>query len=139
VPPWLRSLNALRLGEDVRASLAALRPVLDDLVDALERQQRAMAALVTGLAAPIASTPRLLRSRRRRRRILRGRQRRVARVPAQTPLELGHASLQPLIRLDQPLVRLDQRVELKQQPDSRRAITIQDRLRLGTLHTTQVR
>jgi hypothetical protein len=113
--------------------------MLDDLVYPFEREQPSVPALMPGLAAPRPTGARPTWPRRRRGRILRGRQRRVARTPAQPPLELGHASLQPLIRLDQPLVRLDQRVELKQQPDSRRAITIQDRLRLGTLHTTQVR
>jgi hypothetical protein len=101
VPRSLSSINALPLGEDVRTGRTPLRPVLDDLVDPLSWKQRPMAALVPKLAAPLASTRRPLRPRRRRRRVLRGRQRRVSRVPTQPPLELGHPSLQPPICLHQ--------------------------------------
>ena len=43
-------VETLALAEDMRAGLTALRPVLDDLVDALERKQRPACALVPGLA-----------------------------------------------------------------------------------------
>lgn len=44
-------VHPLVLPEDMRAGLAALRPVLDDLIDALERKQRPVPAFVPGLAA----------------------------------------------------------------------------------------
>jgi hypothetical protein len=46
-------VDALVLREDMRAGVAALWPVLDNLIDALERKQRPAAALVPGLAAPL--------------------------------------------------------------------------------------
>src|ERR671919_1969168 len=99
VPPWLRSLDQLPLSEDVRTRAATLGPVLDDLVDVLERQQRAMAALVPGLAATLAARAWLAWPRRRRGRILRGRQRRVARAAIEPLLKLADASLEPPVRL----------------------------------------
>ena len=111
--------------------------MLDDLVDPLGRKQPPVPALMPVLPAPLPTRPLPARTWRRRRRILRRRQRRVPRTPVQTTLELGHPSLEALVRLDQPLVRLDQLIEPKQQPDSRLTITIQDRLRLSPLHTTR--
>jgi hypothetical protein len=90
-------VDALVLAEDVRAGLTALRPVFDQLVDALERQQRPVCALVSRLAAPPAARGWLPRPRRRRRRVLRGRKRGVARAPAQLLFELLDAGLETLV------------------------------------------
>src|SRR5262249_10095511 len=117
------------------------RPVLDELVDLLRWKQAPVPALVAGLAAALASTRRLLRSRRRRPRVLRRRQRRVPGTPVQTTLELGHPSLEPFIRLNQTPVRIHPRVpthqpvEPQQQSDSPLAIAIEDRLHLNPPHT----
>jgi hypothetical protein len=101
--------------------------MLDDFVDLLGRKQPPVPTLMTGLTT--TPPPRALpaRTRRRRRRILRRRQRRVPRAPVQPPLELGYASLEPL-------VRLDQLTQPQQQRDSRLTITIKDRLSLSPLH-----
>ena len=139
VPRRLRRLDQLPLGEQARAGLAAPGPLLDDLIDLLGRKQPAVPALVPGLAAPLATRPPPARPRRRPRWVLRRRQRRVPRTPAQPPLQLGHPSLEPFIRLHQPLVRLDQLVQPKQQSDSRRTITVENRLRLCPLHPTKLR
>jgi hypothetical protein len=64
--------------------------------------------------------------------MLRRRQRRVARAAAQPPLELGHPRLEPLIRLDQL-------ADPQEQRDRRLPVAIEDRLRLGPLHTPRVR
>ena len=130
VPPRLRGVDELRLAEHVRARPAALGPMLDDLVDLLGRKQPSVLALMPGLATPPSTRPLPARPRRRRRRILRRRQRRVPRTPVQPPLELSHASLEPLIRLDQL-------AQPQQQHDSRLTITIKDRLGLSPLHTTR--
>ena len=130
---WCRDGSAAstrsRSSEQVRARPAALRPMLDDLVDLLERKQPPMPALMPRLATTSPTRPLPARTRRRRRRILRRRQRRVPRTPVQPPLELGHPSLEPL-------VRLHQLAHPQQQRDSRLTITIKDRLRLSPLHTT---
>ena len=66
VPPRLRRLDQLGLGEHVRARPAALRPMLDDLVDPLGRKQPPVPALVPGLTTtlldptpshPVAAAP----------------------------------------------------------------------------------
>ncbi len=44
-------VHALGRAEDARAGVAALRPVLDDLVHLLKRKQRSVRALMPGLAA----------------------------------------------------------------------------------------
>src|SRR5215211_6742964 len=79
---------APRLREAVPA-LAALRPVVDRLVDRLDRCQPAPAPRMARLAplrSPQATRPLALR---RPRRILARRQRRVPRVAFQAALELG--------------------------------------------------
>ena len=128
VPPRLRRVHQVRRAEHVRARPAAHGPMLDYLVDLLGRKQPPVPALMPGLTAPPPTRPLPARTRRRRRRILRRRQRRVPRTPAQPPLELGHPSLEPL-------VRLDQLTHPKQQQDRRLPITIKDRLGLHPLHT----
>src|SRR6266511_3711015 len=132
-------VDTIRLGELVRTRPAPVGPMLDDLVDLFGREQPPVPALVSVLPAPLAARPLPAWTWRRRRRILRRRQRRVPRTPIQPTLELGHPSLEALVRIDQPLVRLDQLVKPKQQTDRRLTITIQDRLRLGPLHPRQLR
>ena len=96
-----RRVDLLLGSEGSRARLAALRPVVDDHVQPLGRQQPSVAALVSGLAAAASARSRLLRARRRRQRILRGRQRRVMRAAVEPPLQLRDAGLEPPVRLDQ--------------------------------------
>jgi hypothetical protein len=122
-------LDTLQALERVRARAAALGPVLDDLVDQLGWEQPSVPTLVTWLAATSPTRALPARPRRRRGRILRGRQRRVARAAVQPPLELGHPRLEPL-------VCLEQLTHAQQQRDSRLTVTIEDRLGLGSLHTT---
>ncbi len=132
-------IDALAFGERARARSAAVGPMLDDLVDPLGRKQPPLPALVPVLPAPLPARPLPTRTIRSRRGILRRRKRRVPRTPVQTTLQLGNASLQPLIRRDQTLVRLDQLAEPQQQPNSRLTIAIEDRLRLRPLHPSQLR
>src|SRR5271155_805105 len=126
----LAGINTLRQLEHVRAGLAPLRPMLDNLVDLLRRQQPPMLTLMPRL--PATRTTRTLpsRPRRRRRRILRRRQRRVPRAPVQTPLKLTHPRLKPP-------VRLHQLTQPQQEQDRRLTVTIKDRLSLNPLHTTK--
>ena len=104
--------------------------MIDDLVDLLGRKQLPVPAFMPWLTASTPTRPLPARTRRRRRRVLRRRQRRVPRASIQPPLELGHPSLEPL-------VRLDQLAQPQQQRDSRLAITVKDRLSLGPLHTSR--
>src|SRR5438128_11079335 len=138
-PGRLGRIDTIRVGELVRTRPAPAGPMLDDLVDLPGRKQPPVPAFVSVLPAPLAARPLPARTWRRRRRILRRRQRRVPRTPIQPPLELGHPSLEALVRIDQPLVRLDQLVQPKQQADRRLTITIQDRLGLAPLHPGQLR
>ena len=103
--------------------------MINKLVNLPGRQQPTMLALMPRLAAATPTRPLPARTWRRRRRILRRRQRRVPRAPVQPPLKLAHPSLEPL-------VRLDQLTDPQQQRDSRLTITIKDRLSLNPLHTT---
>src|SRR6266511_2352437 len=132
VPPRLRGVDQLLPVEHTRARAAPPRPMLDDLVHPLGRKQASVPPFVTGLAAARPAGSRPGRSRRRRRRVLRRRQRRVPRAPLQPPLELCHPSLEPL-------VRLDQLADPNQQRDRRLPVAVEDRLRLGPLHRTQLR
>ena len=104
--------------------------MVNDVIDLLGWKQPSVPALMPGLAAPPPTRPLPARTRRRRRRILRGRQRRVPRTPVQPPLELGYPSLETL-------VRLDQLADPQQQRDSRLTITIKDRLSLSPLHSSR--
>ena len=132
VSPRLRRVDQLLLGEHTRARATPRGPMLDHLVDLLGREQPSVPAFVSGLAAALAAGARPTRPRRCRGRILRGRQRRVARTAAQPPLELRHPRLEPLIRLNQL-------ADPQKQRDRRLPIAIEDRLRLGPLHATQLR
>jgi hypothetical protein len=54
-PTRLDGIDALCLGELVRARPAPLGPMLDELVDPVGRKQPPIPALVTGLSAPLAA------------------------------------------------------------------------------------
>src|SRR5450756_59027 len=125
-------LDALLLLKGPRARAAALGPVLDELIDALERKQGTASALVAGLGAPLSARAWPARSRRCRGRVGRGWQRGVARASAQTLLELCDAGLQPA-------VRLDQLIDSHQQGERRLPVAVEYRLRLGTFHSARVR
>jgi hypothetical protein len=120
VPPRLRGVDQLLPIEHVCARAAQPRPMLDDLLHPLMREQPSVPALVPGLPAARPAGTRPARPRRRRRRILRRRQRRVPRAPLQPPLKLSHPRLEPL-------VRLDQLADSEQQRDRRLPITVEDR------------
>ena len=128
VQPRLSRVDVLWLAEQVRARPAPLGPMLDHLVDLLGRKQPSVPALMPGLTTACPTRPLPARTRRRRRRILGRRKRRVPRTPVQPPLELGHPSLEPP-------VRLDQLAHPHQQRDSRLTIAIKDRLGISPLHT----
>ena len=130
VAPRLHGVDQLLRAEHVRARLAPLGPMIDELVDPLRRKQPPVLALMPGLAAPPPTRSLPARPRRRRRRVLRRRKRRVPRTPVQPPLELGYPSLETL-------VRLDQLADPQQQRDSRLTITIKDRLSLSPLHSSR--
>ena len=100
VTPRLHDVDQLLRAEHVRARPAALGPMLDHLVDLLGRKQPPVLALMPGLAAPPPTRPLRARTRRRRRSVLRGRQRRVPRTPVQPPLKLRNPCLESLVRLD---------------------------------------
>jgi len=99
VPGWLTGINTLRPGEHPRAALAPFGPILDKFVDLLQRQQPPMLTLMPWLPTTAPTRPLPARPRRRRRRILRRPQRRVARAPVQTPHKLTHPRLKPPVRL----------------------------------------
>src|SRR4030095_5347908 len=93
----------------MRASLAALRPVLDNLIDALERKQRPVLALVPGLAAALPAPAR----------------------PAWPGAGRGGVLGPP--------VGLDHLADPHQQRDRRLPVAVEDRLCLRPLHTSSVR
>jgi hypothetical protein len=130
--------DPLVLGEHVTA-VAAIRPMIDDLVDRPRRQQRAALALMPRLAALPAPRRILAAPGRRARRIDARRLRRVARAAVQPPLQLRD----PLIltgnpgrqALDLRLQTLVLRRQRQQHRDDRVTALLVDRLRLGALHT----
>ncbi len=124
--------SGLALAEDARARLAALRPMLDQLVHLLEWEQRPVAARMPGLAAGLSARGWFLRARRRGGRILRGRQRGVLGVALEALLELGDAGLEPP-------VCLDQLAHPQQEGDRQLPLAVENRLRLGTLHARPIR
>jgi hypothetical protein len=85
---------------------------------------------VSGLAAPLPAGRRLTWSRRCRGRIVQGRKRRLTRAAIEPPLQLGDAGVQPP-------VRLDQLTDPHQQGDRPLPVAVEDRLRLGPLHTPE--
>src|SRR5712691_1349148 len=104
--------------------------MLDHLVDLLGWKQPPVPALMPGLTTTPPTRALPTRTRRRRRRVLGRRKRRVPRTPVQPPLELGHPSLEAL-------VRLDQLAHPQQQRDSRLTIAINDLLGFGPLHSSR--
>ena len=128
----LTSRDPFRLA-DHAAAAAPVGPMLDDLVDALERLEPAAVAGMTRLPARL-SPRRLLLSLRRPRRILARRQRRVPRAPVQPPLELLHPSRQ--LR-DLRVLGSDPLRQRHKHRDNRVATLLVDRLRLSPLHTTK--
>ncbi len=135
VTPRLDRVHPLWQSKHERARPAALGPMLDHLIHLLRPDKPPVPALMPLLATALALRPLPARPFGSRRRILRRRQRRVPRTPVQPTLELGNPTLEPLVHLHQTLVRCDQIIQPKQQPDSRLAITIQDRPRLSPVHT----
>src|SRR5450756_1394223 len=123
--------RALRRAEDVAAA-AASGPVVYELVERLYRCQPTTASRMARLGAGSPARGRLMRSRWCRGRILRGRQRGVARVSLEALLELCDAGLQPS-------VRLDQLIDSHQQGERRLPVAVENRLRLGTFHSARVR
>jgi hypothetical protein len=110
------------------AAAAPNGPVLDQLVELLERKQPPVPAFASGLAAAPAPARRRPRPRRRRGRILRRRQRGVTRGTTQPLLKLADPSLEPP-------VRHDQLVHPQKQSDRCLPLTVENRLSLGPLHT----
>src|SRR3954454_23744441 len=134
-PPRLGSIGALALGERVRARSTAVGPMLNDRVNLLGWKQPPVVALVPVLPTSLPARPLVARTTWSRRRILRRRKRRVPRTPVQPTLELDNPSLEPFVRLDQTLGRIHQFVQSQQQSNRCLAIAIEDRLRLGRLHS----
>src|SRR5450756_1694202 len=88
----LPARRALRRAEHVAAA-ATTRPVLDELVERRDRRQMTTASRMARLGTALAPRRSSLPALRRGRRILAGRQRGVARVAVQAPLQLGDALL----------------------------------------------
>src|SRR5450759_4833373 len=132
----------LRLAEAVAAG-AALGPVLDELVERRDRRQMTTASRMAGLGTASAPRGRSLVALRRGRRILAGRQRGVARVAVQAPLQLGDA----LSLLGDALSQVRDlapeqsvlRRELQEHSDDRLTSLLIDRLSLGAFHAQRVR
>src|SRR5439155_21511511 len=77
VPPRQRRIDTLPPIERARARLAPTGPMLDDLVDPLERKQPPMPALMPGPTASPPTRPLPARTRRRPRWVRPRRKRRV--------------------------------------------------------------
>src|SRR5450759_1203719 len=92
---------ALRRAEDM-AVAAATGPVVDQLVERLDRRQATTASRMARLGASLAPRRSSSPARRRSGRILAGRRRGVAGVAVQAPLELGDA----LVLLGEALAQL---------------------------------
>src|SRR5450759_5084997 len=87
----------LCLAESVAAG-AALGPVVDQLIDRLDRPQRTTASRMARLGAGPPARGRLTRPRWRRGWILAGGQRGVARVSVAAVFKVGNADLKPPVR-----------------------------------------
>jgi hypothetical protein len=69
-PRWLGGIDALVFGENTRARAAAVRPMLNELLDPLGQKQPSVSALVPVLPASLPTRPLAARTTRSRRRIL---------------------------------------------------------------------
>ena len=131
-----------RFAEAVAAG-AVRGPVLNLLVDGLQRRQLTAVACVARLGAAPAPRGRSLPALRRGRWILAGGQRGVARVAVEAPLQLGDA----LLLLGEAFAQLgdlspEQRVlggELEEHSDDRLTSLLIDRLGLGAFHGQKLR
>ena len=124
--------DPLRLAKHVPAATPR-GPVLDHLIDRPRRQQRSPMTLMPRLATLRAPRPALAAPRRCARRVLTGRQRRVARVAAQPALKLADPLFLPGDPLGQPL---DLLVHPQQHRHDHLAALVVDRLRLGAFHAS---
>jgi hypothetical protein len=124
--------DTIALAEHVPAR-APLRPMLDHVVDPPRRQQRPPMTLMPRLPTLRSPRPILAAPRRRPRRILARRQRRIARVSPQPPLQLSD----PLLLLTNPFGQtLDLLVHPQQHRDHDLTALVVDRLRLGAFHAS---
>jgi hypothetical protein len=128
----LAGRNPLRLAEYVTAA-TPLGPMLNDLIDALDRLEPTAVTGMTRLPARPTIRPRPLPLRRPG-RILARRQRRVPRTPAQAPLKLLHPS--PQLR-DLRVLKSDPLRQRHKHGDHRLTTLLEDSLRLSPLHTTR--
>src|SRR5450830_189605 len=132
----------LCLAESVAAG-AALGPVVDELVDRLDRCQPTTASRMARLGAGPPARGRLTRPRWRRGWILAGGQRGVARVAVAALFKVGNADLKPPVRLAQfgdlsPEQSVLRR-ELQEHSDDRFTSLLIDRLSLGAFHAQGLR
>ena len=128
----LTDRHPLLLAEHVTAA-APRRPMLNELVDTLERLEPSTMAGMTRLPARPTLRRRPLPLRRAR-RILARRQRRVPRAPVQPTLKLLHPSRQ---LLDLRILSSDPLRQRHQHPNNSITTLLVDRLRLNPLHTTR--
>lgn len=128
----LAGRDPLRLS-DHAAAATPVRPMLNDLVDALERLEPTAVTGITRLPARPTIRLRPLPLRRPG-RILARRQRRVPRAPAQPPLELLHPSSQ--LR-DLRVLKSDPFRQRHKHHDHRVTTLLVNSLRLSPLHTTR--
>ena len=138
----LPARRALRGAEHVAAATAG-GPVVDELVERLERRQNPTASRMAGLGAGPPARSRLTRPRRRRGWILAGGQRGVARVSVEALFKIGDADLKPPVRLAQlgdlsPEQSVLRR-EFQEHSDDRFTSLLIDRLSLGALHAQGLR
>jgi len=134
--------RAFRRAEEVAAA-AAGGPVVEKLVERLDRRQMTSASRMARLGAGPPARSRLTRPRWRRGWILAGGQRGVARVSVEALFKVGNAGLQPPVRLAQlgdlsPEQSVLRR-ELEEHSDDRLTSLLIDRLSLGAFHAHRVR
>src|ERR1039457_651351 len=113
-------------------AVAAIRPMINDLIDRPRRQQRTALALMPRLATLTATRRVLAAPRRRTRRIRARRLGTVARASVQAPLKLRD----PLALPRDPLRKLlDLAIHPQQHLNHDIAARVIDRLRLNPIHT----